>query len=122
MLPNPYLSYRLILKSGTLRNIMTMKGWRNYADVGRALGFTRQYIQMLDKTKLGVSSEFVVRLAQATGNTDKWYLFYEIAPNGVIDPNHPTWNQQKHLGQQPYEQYSSSANLRKKDYEVEEKK
>lgn len=120
-LPNPYPAHKMIIREKTLKNIMLVKGWGTYTDVGKALGFTRQYISMI-AGGIGVSTEFIIRLAMCTGNIEgNWYIHFEIAPRGFIDDNHPTWNMQKHDGNIPYERFSSSAEFRSQDYSVEKK-
>lgn len=119
-LSSPFPVHRLVLKKDALRDIMRVKGWKTYADVGSALGFTRQYIAMLVNTKVSVSSEFISRMAVSLGNiSENWHIYYEIIPWGVYDHNHPLWNKEKHDGKIPYEKYSIAAELRKKDYSVE---
>lgn len=120
-LPNPYPAHKLVIKQRSLKSIMTVKGWTTYTQVAEALGFTRQYIAMI-ASGIPVSAEFITRMALALGNkSQNWHLHYEIVPRGYIHENHPTWNQQKHDGQIPYERYSINADTRKKDYSVEEK-
>lgn len=120
-LPSPYPCYRLVLKKNQMREIMKVKGWRTYEDVAGALGFTRQYICMIDKTRVQVGPEFVTRLAAALGNViENWWVNFEIIPFGVIDDRHPVWNNAKYGGKIPYSRYSPAANLRKNDYLVEE--
>lgn len=120
-LPSPYPAHKLVLKRRSLKSIMTVKGWDTYTQVAEALGFTRQYIAMI-ANGIPVSAEFITRMALALGSKKQnWYVHYEIVPRGYIHDNHPTWNQQKHDGQIPYERYSVNSSLRKKDYTVEEK-
>jgi hypothetical protein len=60
--------FRLVLKNGRMKEIMRLKGWKSYEDVGKALGFTRAYIQMIDKTKVQIGPDFITRLAGALGS------------------------------------------------------
>jgi hypothetical protein len=118
-LPSPFPAHKIVIKKKSLQSIMITKGWKTYNDVGTALNFTRQYVTMI-ANGTPVSSEFIVRLAMAIGNTtNNWFIHYDIVPRGYIHSNHPTWNQQKHDGQIPYEKYSLMADLRKRDYDVE---
>lgn len=118
-LPNPFPVHKLVIRKNTLKMIMSVKGWKTYTEVASALGFTRQYIAMI-ANGIPVTSEFITRMALALGNNNgNWYSHYEIAPRGEFDINHPVWNQQKHDGIIPYTRYSSSAELRSKDYSVE---
>lgn len=119
-LTNPNLEYRLVFKKGAIDIIKKAKGWRTDADMARALGLTRAYITMLHRTRVSVSATVITRLAVQMGNTEKnWWIYYDIVPWGVGDPNHPTWNQEKYLGQQPYDKLSVIAPLRELDYHVE---
>lgn len=120
-LPNPYPAHKLIIKKKSLKSIMQVKGWGTYTQVAEALGFTRQYIGMI-ANGMPVSAEFITRLALALGSKKQnWYVHYEIVPRGFISENHPTWNQQKHDGQIPYERFSLSSEKRSVDYSVEKK-
>lgn len=119
-LPNPNLEYRLIFKKGAVEIIKQAKGWKNDAEMARALGITRQYMSMLHKTRCSVSSTVITRLAILMGNIEKnWWIWFQVVPWGVSNLNHPTWNQEKYIGQIPYDKYSSSADLRKRDYPTE---
>lgn len=102
-LANPFLEHRIVFKRGAVEAVKKVKGWRSDAEMARALGLTRQYISMLHKTRVGVTSTVICRLAVALGSTmSQWWVFYEIIPYGVCDPNHPMWNQEKYIGCQPY--------------------
>lgn len=121
-LPSPFYSYRLVLRPGAFKSIMKIKGWKTYEQAGHALGFTRQYIQMADKTGVQVGPEFVTRLAACLGNiSEGWWIPFEIVPHGVSDDNHPLWNHAKEMGKMPYRRYSEAAEFREKDYSVEQK-
>jgi len=102
-LPVPGLEHRLVFKKGAVEAIMKVKGWRTYADMARALGITRQYVSMMAKTRVGATSTVICRLAAEMGSiSSNWWVFYEIVPYGVSDPDHPVWNQEKAMGRQPY--------------------
>lgn len=125
LLPNPGLNYRLVLRRGTIDRIIKgkTKPWKSYQEVGNALGFCRQYICMLDNQNARATPEFIARFAVAMGNTsDGWYLPFELIPSGVEDQNHPTWNQEKHMGRVPYDRFSLTAEFRKNDYKIEKNK
>jgi transcriptional regulator with XRE-family HTH domain len=120
VLPNPNFEYRLIFRKGAVETIKKAKGWRTDADMARALGLTRAYIAMLHRTKVSVTATVITRLAAQMGNTDdNWWIHYEIVPWGVSDLRHPVWNEEKYQGRMPYGRYSSSAELRKRDYKTE---
>lgn len=122
ILPNPNLEYRIIFRKGAVETIKRAKGWRSDSEMARALGLTRSYISMLHKTRVSVTSTVITRLAVQMGNTDRnWWIYYDIVPYGVSDPNHPTWNQEKYMGKIPYDNFSESGNLRKLDYNAENK-
>lgn len=116
----PYSTYRIVFKKGALKSIMKVKGWKSYQSVANALGFTRQYIQMLDKTKVAVTAEVISRVAVCTGSTtDNWWIHYELIPWGVENLNHPVWNMEKHNGKIPYVEHSISSEFRSLDYPAE---
>ena len=119
-LPNPNLEHRLIFRKGAINTIKQAKGWRTDADMARALGLTRAYVSMLHKTRTGVTSTVLTRLATQMGNiTNNWWIYYEIVPWGITDKNHPQWNEDKYKGRIPYMQYSTSAEFRRTDYQAE---
>lgn len=120
-LPNPNLEHRIIFKKGAIETIKRAKGWKSDADMARALGLTRAYITMLHRTRVSVSATVIIRLAAQMGNLEKnWWIYYDIVPWGVSDPNHPTWNQEKYMGQIPYRKYSESAEFRSREYKTEQ--
>lgn len=121
-LPSPGLEYRIVLKKGALKSIMKVKGWHTYEEVAKYLGFTRQYIGMLDGAKVACTHEVITRLAVLLGNIeDGWWVHFQIVPRGVVHENHPTWNQEKHLGRMPYRKHSPQANMRESEYPTEQK-
>lgn len=96
------------------------KGWKTDADMARSLGLTRAYVSMLHHARVSVSSTVITRLAASLGNVEgNWWIYFEIVPRGEADRRHPYLNMEKHNGQIPYNQYSSSGELRKQDYMVE---
>jgi len=122
-LPNPYLEHRIIFKKGAIEVIKKVKGWRTDAEMARALGLTRAYVSMLHKTRVGVTSTVITRLAVCLGNVNgNWWQHYQIAPWGVTDLDHPVYNQERYMGRMPYNQYSPMAELRNRDYETETRK
>ena len=69
---------------------MKAKGWRTYQDAANELGFTRQYVCMLDKARVAATHIVISRLATALGITNgRWWIHFEIVPHGVTDPNLP---------------------------------
>ena len=122
ILPNPNLEYRIVFKKGAVETIKRAKGWKTDAEMARALGLTRAYISMLVKTRVSVSSTVITRLAAQMGNTEvNWWVYYDIVPWGVSDPNHPTFNNEKYKGQIPYDRFSVSEEIRSLDYKAERK-
>lgn len=120
ILPNPGLEYRLIFKKGAIELIKRAKGWKTDAEMARAMGLTRAYITMLHRTRVSVSSTIITRLAAQLGNIERnWWIYYDIVPWGISDPNHPAWNDEKYMGRVPYARFSSSAELRSRDYKTE---
>lgn len=103
ILPVPGLEHRIVFKSGAVETIKKVKGWKTDAEMARALGLTRQYVCMMKKTRVGVTATVISRLAVEMGSiSSNWWVFYEIVPYGVSDPDHPVWNQEKTMGRQPY--------------------
>jgi transcriptional regulator with XRE-family HTH domain len=118
--PNPTIEYRIVFKKGALAAIKIAKGWHTDAEMARALGVTRSYINMLKKTRVSVTATVITRLAAQLSNIGQnWWLPFEIVPWGVIDQNHPIYNQEKYMGQIPYNKFSLSADFRRKDYRAE---
>lgn len=119
-LANPALEYRLVFKKGAIELIKKAKGWGSDAEMGRALGVTRAYITMLHRTRVSVTATVITRLAVQMGNTGhNWWIYYDIVPWGVEDKSHPFWNQEKYMGTVPYNRFSISADLRRRDYKAE---
>jgi transcriptional regulator with XRE-family HTH domain len=120
-LPNPAPALKLVFKKGAIERIKEVKGWPSDKEMAQALGFTRAYISMLTKRRAEVTVEVIKRLAYVLGGlTGKWWVHYDIIDSGEpIDPDHPLWNEEKYQGRIPYNRYSSSAELRKRDYKVE---
>jgi len=121
-LPNPELEYRLVFRQGAVELIKKAKGWLSDADMARALGLTRAYVTMLRRTRVSVTATVITRLAVLMGNVEKnWWIYYDIVAWGVKDENHPFFNEEKYKGRIPYSRYSSSAELRSRDFAVETK-
>jgi transcriptional regulator with XRE-family HTH domain len=120
-LPNPAPNLKLVFKGGAIGQIKEVKGWRTDREMAEALGITRAYVSMLAARRVSVSHNVILRLAYLLGSVSgKWWVHYEIVNSGEpIDPDHPIWNQEKYQGRMPYGRFSSSAELRKKDYKVE---
>jgi hypothetical protein len=121
-LPSPFPSYRLVLKEDAWSSAKKAKGWKTYEDGAKAMGLTRQSIQMADKTRVQVGPDFLCRWAAVMGNINgNWWIHFEIIPHGVVHRNHPKWNQAKNMGEIPYEPYSVAALEKQNDYPVEKK-
>jgi transcriptional regulator with XRE-family HTH domain len=120
-LPNPAPGLKLVFKEGSVEVIKKAKGWRTDMEMAQALGVTRAYVSMLVKRRVTVSHNVLLRLAYLLGSINgKWWVHYEIIDAGEpIDQDHPLWNMEKYEGRMPYNRFSSSAELRKKDYKVE---
>ena len=120
-LPNPAPNLKLVFKKGSIEQIKEVKGWRTDREMAEALGITRAYVSMMAARRVSVSHNVILRLAFLLGSlTGKWWVHYEIVEFGEpIDQNHPLWNNEKYQGRVPYARYSSSAELRKRDYLVE---
>lgn len=109
-LPNPFLEHRIVFKKGAVEVVKKAKGWTTDAEMARNLGITRQYMNMLHRTRVGVTSTVITRLAACMGNTaHNWWVYFDVVPYGVTDLEHPTWNQEKNMGQQPYRKCSDIA-------------
>ena len=102
-LPVPGLEHRIVFKKGAVETIKKVKGWKTDVDMAKALGLTKQYVGMMKNTRVGVSATVISRLAVEMGSVAaNWWVFYDIVPYGVSDPDHPVWNQEKTMGRQPY--------------------
>lgn len=120
ILPNPGLEYRIVFKKNAIDTIQRAKGWRTLAEMARNIGITRSYLSMLKSTRVQVTATIISRIAVAMGNVnDNWWIYYDIIPYGVLDYNHPVWNQEKYMGRVPYERYSPSCESRSLDYSAE---
>ena len=120
-LPNPIPGLKLVFKNGEVDKIKDIKGWRTDREMAEALGITRAYVSMLAARRVSVSHNVILRLAYLLGNLrGNWWIHYEIVNSGEpVDPDHPLWNEEKYQGRIPYSRYSSSAELRSRDYKVE---
>lgn len=120
-LPNPIPGLKLVFKKDEVDKIKEIKGWRTDREMAEALGVTRAYVSMLAARRVSVSQNVIMRLAYLLGNLrGNWWIHYEIVNSGEpVDPDHPLWNEDKYQGRMPYSRYSSSAELRSRDYKVE---
>ena len=99
-------------------------GWKNHGAITKfaeCLGITRQYADMLVKQKAGCSADAMRRILKFLGikNGECWCHVFSFHEDMDVDPKHPIYNSFKHDGAVPYEEYSDSAELRKKDYRAE---
>ena len=119
--PNPTPSLKLVFKNGEVNKIKDIKGWQTDREMAEVLGITRAYVSMLAARRVSVSQNIIMRLAYLLGNLrGNWWVHYEIVDSGEpVDHNHPLWNNEKYQGRMPYNRYSSSAELRSRDYKVE---
>lgn len=120
-LPNPIPGLKLVFKKDAMITIKRAKGWHTDREMAEALGVTRAYVSMLAARRVSASHNIILRLAYLLGNIHgNWWVFYEIIDSGEpVDSNHPIWNQEKYEGKIPYTRFSSSAELRNKDYKTE---
>jgi len=115
-----FTKYKFIFKENALTSIMTAKGWESYADVARETGYTRQYISLIESSKGEITHQFMLALALALGSIQQnWWIHYRIIGVDPPNKNHQRFNYMKHNREIPYRQYSSTAEMRSKDYEVE---
>ncbi|HAG50561.1 MAG TPA: hypothetical protein DCL42_04410 [Deltaproteobacteria bacterium] len=122
VLPNPSFEHRIIFRKDAIKAIKMVKGWSTNAEMARAMGITRQYLTMLEKTRVGATATIITRLAALMGNTRKgWWIFFEIVPYGVSDQDHPAWNYEKYMGRHPYKsRFGEEYNFRgKTQYKTE---
>ncbi len=114
-------SYKLVFADGVFESIKKLKGWKSNADVGRETGYTRQYVSMVSRGVTSVTTDFLMRILELTGNLDNlnWSQMFKIVPRGEYRPNHQLWNNEKSQGRIPYAKDSLSADFRRKDNEVE---
>lgn len=113
------------LKTSTWKAIIISRGWTRFGGVSRfaeAIGITRQYASEIVHQRCGCSSNVMRRIISLLGikRGEHWCHLFDMTPDIDIDPNHPMFNMEKYNGVMPYSKYSSSAELRKKDYKVEE--
>ncbi len=118
---SPHFCYEIMMKKGAIEAIMLTKGWKSDQEMAIALGFTKSYIGRLRTRRQAVSHTVITRLALAIGNIhDKWWIFYEIVPNKMTNPDSfQKLNMQKYKKQIPYNRFSISADFRSLDGEVE---
>lgn len=118
---SPRFSYEIMMKKGAIESIMLTKGWKSDREMAIALGFTKSYIGRLRTQRQAVSHTVITRLALAIGNIhDKWWIFYEILPNKMGNPDaFQKLNMQKHKKEIPYARFSTSADFRRLDGEIE---
>ena len=117
---NPGLEHRIVFKKGAVSALMAAKGWRTLTEMADALGLTKSYVSMLTHTRVQVTATVITRLAASMGSVEKnWWVHFEIVPWGVSDPNHPQWNQDKHMGRVPYDRFSTMVHVRGLDYDAE---
>lgn len=119
---SPLFCYEIMMKQGAIEAIMLTKGWKTDKQMADALGFTRAYIGRLRLRQQAVSHTVIIRLALAIGNIhDKWWIFYEIVPNRKIEPDaFQKLNMQKYKKEIPYNRFSTSAEFRRLDGEIEQ--
>ena len=122
ILYDPRFSYEIMMKNGAIDAIMATKGWKSYAEMAAVLGFTRAYIHALATRKQAVSHAVIVRIALSIGNIhDKWWIFYEILPKNMAEPDaFQKQNLEKYKKQIPYNKFSPSAEFRRLDGEIEQ--
>ena len=122
MLYDSKFSYDIMMKNGSIDAIMAAKGWKSYAEMAKVLGFTRAYIHALATRKQAVSHAVIVRIALSIGNIhDKWWIFYEIVPRNMTMPDaFQKQNIEKYKKEIPYNKFSSSAEFRRLDGEIEQ--
>ncbi len=120
-LPSPTPGLKLVFKAGEVEKIKDLKGWSTDREMSEALGITRAYVSMMAARKKSASQNVIMRLAYLLGNIrGAWWVHFEIIDGGEpVDPNHPLWNDSKYHGEMPYTRYSSSTDLRSRDYRVE---
>lgn len=115
--------YAIYFKKDALKAIMTVKGCRTKADLARKLGFHPSIITNIEKRRDVVSSAMICRIAEATGNIkENWWTFYEIRPDERKPRSHQKYNMAKYRGEMAYNKGSVSAEDRKKDGPVIERK
>ena len=122
-LPNPIPALKLVFKKDAIEKIKQVKGWQSDKEMANALGITRAYVSMMAKRRVSVSHNVILRVAYLLGSIQgKWWVHYEVVDTGEpVDSNNPLWNQEKYQGRIPYNHFSSSAELRGKDYAVEKR-
>lgn len=89
--------------------------------LAKVLGCTRQYADMIINQKVGCSAWVIYQIVRLVNipKGDCWCYMFVRGKEIDVDPNHPRWNYAKYEGEMPYGKYSSSAEMRKQDYDTE---
>jgi plasmid maintenance system antidote protein VapI len=126
-LPSGREEYRsFFIKKSAWEAIRALKGWHKRGSISRfaeELGITRQYASLIVGGKAGCSSFVMRKIKRLVGiNGSCWCHLFEETRVDDVDLDHPIYNQAKYNGEVPYQRYSSSAELRDKDYKTEIRK
>ncbi len=113
--------YKMIFRPGVFESIMHIKGWKNNSQIAQETGYTRQYISMLRRGVVSITTDFLLRILELTGNisNSNWSEMFAIIPRGEYNPNHQMWNNGKYEGRQKYTGYSSSGMMRRRDHDID---
>lgn len=106
--------------------IRRLKNWPERGSKTRfaeALGICREYARLIVDQLVGCSAEVMYRIIRLVGyrENDCWCHLFTDRTGDPLPSNHPIYSDAKYDGVLPYEKYSSSAELRKGDYNVETK-
>lgn len=113
-------SYKLMFAEGVFEKIKYLKGWKTNADAAKETGYTRQYISMVRRGVVTITTDFLIRMLEVTGNLHNpcWSRMFKVVPRGEYNPNHQMWNQGKFQGQKAYKEDSLSGAFRSKDHDI----
>lgn len=117
----------LYLKKRTWRAIKDSRGWHRRGSIAlfaKCIGITRQYAGGLVNQELGCSTNAIRKIVDFLGikKGECWCHLFEMArEEKSINPDHPLFNFAKHAGEVPYKNNSLSSDLRKLDYDAEER-
>lgn len=89
-----------------------------------ALGICREYARLIVDQRVGCSAEAMYRIKNLVKCPEGmcWCHLFTERSGDPLPPNHPIYSAAKYNGVLPYEKYSSSAELRSRDYPTETRK
>lgn len=109
--PYDFNSIDLFMKPQAFDIIRAAKDCQTDKQVAILLGYTERYIKGLKAQKKPATVEVQKRIAMVMGSLEsKWWIFYEFKP--VVAKDQRSHNMSKFRGEEPYNLFSSAAQLR----------